>query len=269
MAYSWGYCKENGPHTWPEHFPAAKGTNQTPIDIVPSEAVYDATLKDKQIKYTYVPANSKSVTNNGHSFQVAIDGTGSLLEGGPLKNKFRIEQFHFHWGKTSSTGSEHRINGQMYAAELHLVHWNTDQFASFGEAAAANNGLCVLGVFVQAGKEHTGLKKITDLLPKIKYAGDKVDIEGGFDPACMLPSDTSKYWTYSGSLTTPPCYESVNWIVFKEPIEMSEAQLNNFRSLVSYKKDVDKLADDFGGLIIENYRPPLPLAGRQVRSSFN
>ena len=40
------------------------------------------------------------------------------LEGGPLEHKYKVAQFHFHWGKTNETGSEHRINDKMYAAEV-------------------------------------------------------------------------------------------------------------------------------------------------------
>ena len=40
------------------------------------------------------------------------------LRGGPLKTKYRFEQFHFHWGDEDFKGSEHRVDGKMYAAEV-------------------------------------------------------------------------------------------------------------------------------------------------------
>lgn len=46
-----------------------------------------------------------------------------------------------------------------------------------------------------------------------------------FDPACLLPSNTNDYWTYHGSLTTPPLTESVTWIVMKQHIEVSHDQV--------------------------------------------
>lgn len=48
-----------------------------------------------------------------------------------------------------------------------------------------------------------------------------------FDPKTLLPS-TLDYWTYDGSLTTPPLLESVTWIVLKESISVSSAQVSSF-----------------------------------------
>merc|ERR1712150_382621 len=134
----------------------------------------------------------------------------------------------------------------------------------------SDNGLCVLGMFLKPGKEHAGLKKMTDMLSQVPYSGDSVDMRGGFDPATLLPGNTKKYWSYLGSLTTPPCYESVTWVVFEEPIEVSEAQLKAFRSMKQHAKGGKMPADanDFDGYIVENYRPPLPRGGRLLRASF-
>jgi len=40
----------------------------------------------------------------------------------------------------------------------------------------------------------------------------------------------NNYWTYDGSLTTPPYYESVKWIVFADVIEMSEDQVEYLKN---------------------------------------
>lgn len=270
MAHHWGYTKENGPSTWPHVAPAARGLHQSPIDIRTEETMFDSHLQTKPLKIQYVPANSKTLINNGHSVQVVIDGEGSLLEGGPYPHHYRVEQFHFHWGKTSQVGAEHLIDGKTHAAELHIVHWNSELFSSFAEAAKSANGLAVLCVFIQSGEEHPGLKKLVELLPRVKFAGDKTEIPGGFDPKSLLPADMSKYWTYSGSLTTPPCYESVRFILFKEPIQVSEEQLNAFRQLVGHgKTEKTHHEDEYHGHIINNFRPPLPLNDRKVMASFN
>ena len=62
-----------GPETWAEHFPAAKGNRQTPIDIIPSWAKYDAKLKEKPLKFKYDPSKCKTILNTGASFQVPMD----------------------------------------------------------------------------------------------------------------------------------------------------------------------------------------------------
>ncbi|TRZ04093.1 hypothetical protein DNTS_029856 [Danionella cerebrum] len=62
---------------------------------------------------------------------------------------YRLKQFHFHWGGKGCSGSEHTIAGRTYLSELHLVHWNAIKYKSFGEAAAAPDGLAVLGIFLE------------------------------------------------------------------------------------------------------------------------
>ncbi|CAD5117577.1 DgyrCDS6335 [Dimorphilus gyrociliatus] len=252
MAASWGYLNTNGPDTWSADFPAAKGDKQTPINIVTGDTKLESNLKSKPISVSYKPENSRKLKNTGHSCQVVIDGEGSSLKGGPLESDYKIEQFHFHWGKSNDVGSEHTIDGEMFAGELHLVHWDSSRFGSFAEAVDKPSGLCVLGIFLKIGQENEALKKLTDQFNNIKEPNASIDLVGGFDPASLLP-DTERYWTYDGSLTTPPCFESVKWVLFKEPIEISEAQLNEFRSLSSLD----------GGCMGNNYRPVMPLNDRQ------
>jgi len=193
-----------------------------------------------------------------------------VLTGGPYPHKYKAEQFHFHWGKVSSHGAEHRVNGKRHAAELHIVHWNTELYPSFAEAAKSSTGLAVLGVFLTVGPtENPSLSKLVDLLPQVQHAEDAMDLPGGFDPASLLPADRSSYWTYSGSLTTPPCYESVRFLIFKDTVSVSEAQLNAFRALRSYKKDSAAHEKDLNqGRIVDNFRHTYPLNDRKILSSF-
>lgn len=266
---NWGYSATDGPSTWVNVAPAAAGHNQSPIDIHPAKAQYDATLKDHPLQTTYVPSHARSITNNGKSITVAYDPEGSSLTGGPLKHKYQLAQFHFHWGSHSDRGSEHRIDGKMYASEAHLVHYNTDLYSNAADAMKSHDGLAVLGVFLKAGKAHAGFQKVVDLAHKVPFNGDEAAVSEGYDPSLLLPEDRSKYWTYPGSLTTPPCYESVTWVVFKEPVEVSEEQLNALRSLKRYLKTEDApIADNYKGRMVENYRPPLALGSRVLRTSF-
>lgn len=117
------------------------------------------------------------------------------------------------------------MDGESFAGELHLVHWDKSKYGSFTEAAGQPDGLAVLGVFLKVGKHHPEMDKIAQLLPFITHKGDRITLREAIDPAKLLPEDTT-YWTYLGSLTTPPFYESVIWIVFKHAIEVSEEQVS-------------------------------------------
>jgi len=263
MTSSWGYTKGDGPETWLEKFPAARGPRQSPIDISTSNCVNAEHLSQRPLRIAFGPNAVRSVVNTGYGFKVNVDGEGSELAGGPLQNKYRVDQFHFHWGRDDTCGSEHTIDGQCYPSEVHLVHWNSEKYASIGEAVTKDDGLAVLGALIKVGKEHQELAKLIDLLPSIKYKSDQVSFTDAFDLMSLLPGN-KEYWTYEGSLTTPPCNESVTWFVFKEPIEMSSDQLRAFRELCSYCQCDDCPDDEFEGKILLNFRPPLSVGERVV-----
>ncbi|XP_074032851.1 carbonic anhydrase 1 [Leptinotarsa decemlineata] len=262
MALDWGYGPTNGPNTWPQCYPEAAGQKQSPIDINPVDL---KTLNaNKKLEWKYVPENTDDVSNPGYGWKVHVHGHGSELTGGPLEGKYILEQFHCHWGESNDKGSEHTINGQTFAGELHLVHWNSTKYQSFGEAAQHPDGLCVLGVFLKPGKKHDEIEKVVAQLEKIEFKGESTKIFGPLNPALLLP-ENSGYYTYQGSLTTPPCSECVVWIVFKEPIEVSNEQLTAFRNLKSYCKEDSCPCDEFKGYVKSNFRPTLPVGQREVK----
>uniref|UniRef100_A0A8D2JM20 Carbonic anhydrase 7 n=1 Tax=Varanus komodoensis TaxID=61221 RepID=A0A8D2JM20_VARKO len=123
--------------------------------------------------------------------------------------------------------------------ELHLVHWNAKKYMSFGEAMAAPDGLAVVGVFLEGTKT------------QFKH----------FSPSRLLPPCLD-YWTYPGSLTTPPLHESVTWMVLKDPIRISDKQMEKFRTLLFTTEEDERVQ------MVNNFRPPQPLKGRVVRASF-
>nr|XP_048287253.1 carbonic anhydrase 7 isoform X2 [Myodes glareolus] len=143
---------------------------------------------------------------------------------------------------------------------LHLVHWNAKKYSTFGEAAAAPDGLAVVGVFLETGDEHPSMNRLTDALYMVRFKDTKAQFNY-FNPKCLLPT-SRHYWTYPGSLTTPPLSESVTWIVLREPIRISERQMEKFRSLLFTSEDDDRIH------MVNNFRPPQPLKGRVVRASF-
>ncbi|XP_063701673.1 carbonic anhydrase 1 [Culicoides brevitarsis] len=266
MSTSWGYSAENGPAVWGKLFPLANGNRQSPVNIETKSNI-QKTGNFSPLQFKYVPENTRSLVNPGYCWRVDVNGEGSQLTGGPLNSDtFVLEQFHSHWGCSNERGSEHTVDGVSYAGELHLVHWDKSKYSSFAEAAGQPDGLAVLGVFLKVGKHHEEMDKIAQLLPFITHKGDRITLPHAIDPAKLLPKDTN-YWTYLGSLTTPPFYESVIWIVFKDPIEVSEEQIALFRQLKCHDVHEESPYDALGGHVINNFRPPLPLGNRTLRES--
>nr|XP_002719936.1 carbonic anhydrase 5B, mitochondrial isoform X1 [Oryctolagus cuniculus] len=236
------------------------GDRQSPINIRWRDSVYDPGLKPLTISYD--PATCLHIWNNGYSFLVEFEDSTdkSVIEGGPLDHNYRLKQFHFHWGAIDAWGSEHTVDSKCYPAELHLVHWNAVKFESFEDAAVEENGLAVIGVFLKLGKHHKELQKLVETFPSIKHKDTLVEF-GSFDPSCLMPT-CPDYWTYSGSLTTPPLSESVTWIIKKQPVEVDHDQLEQFRTLL-FTSEGEKEKR-----MVDNFRPLQPLMNRTVRSSF-
>ncbi|TRY77940.1 hypothetical protein TCAL_10905 [Tigriopus californicus] len=264
MSGPWGYHSANGPEKWHEQFPIAKdGCRQSPIDIETDTAEDSGDFPS--LTYRYKPENTKAIQNTGASWMVSVDSEGSSLKGGPLEQEHALWQFHAHWGDDGTKGSEHTLDGRRFASELHLVHWNKEKYGTPEEAAAQPDGLAVLGIFLKETEDvnHPELDKICDLLPQIQYKGEKAKFPVPLNPAKLLP-ESKVFFTYEGSLTTPPLYESVTWIVFKEPIEVSKAQLNFMRELLIVPEvESNKLkAED---KMVNNFRPPVPKGNRKLR----
>ncbi|MGH0118113.1 UNVERIFIED_CONTAM: hypothetical protein FKN15_043613 [Acipenser sinensis] len=288
---------------WQSPLSVPGGRRQSPINITLRDSLHDPHLKPLKIRYD--PNTCTQIWNNGYSFLVEFDDSTdkSTLSGGPLLNQYRLCQFHFHWGESNAVGSEHTIDGTLFPAELHLVHWNSSKYKSFEEAVMEGDGLAVVAVFLKIGKRHEGLQKLVDALPAVRHKigkrheglqklvdalpavrhKDSVVEFTSFNPSCLLPTCLD-YWTYSGSLTTPPLTESVAWIIKKRPVEVSHDQLAVFRSLLFTSADEEEqksMLAVFRSLLftsadeeeqksmVNNFRLQQPLMNRTVRSSFS
>lgn len=254
-----------GPQSWADrHLQLSlPGHRQSPIDIRTDEVQLNPKLMRNPLRWKY-PKETVELVNTGYCWKAHVHGEGSILEGGPLQNnKYELEQYHCHWGENDNVGAEHLINGQSYAAEIHFVNWNK-KYGHFNEALKYGDGLAVLGVFLKVGKENPELNKLVDLMSNIKYKNQVSSFKDVLDPTKLLPAKGA-YYTYLGSLTTPPCNECVIWIVFKDPIEVSARQLEAFRQMTSLDKDC---CISNNGKILNNYRPPLPKEDRVVNIGY-
>uniref|UniRef100_A0A493TM76 Carbonic anhydrase n=2 Tax=Anas platyrhynchos TaxID=8839 RepID=A0A493TM76_ANAPP len=247
------------PAHWHEHFPIANGERQSPIAISSKSARYDASLKP--LSFSYDAGTAKSIVNNGHSFNVEFDDSSdkSVLQGGALDGVYRLVQFHIHWGSCEGQGSEHTVDGVKYDAELHIVHWNV-KYGKFAEAVKHPDGLAVVGIFMKVGNAKPEIQKVVDALNSIQTKGKQASFTN-FDPTGLLPA-CRDYWTYPGSLTTPPLLECVIWHVLKEPITVSPEQMCKLRGLC-FNAENEPVCH-----MVDNWRPCQPLKSREVRASF-
>lgn len=202
----WNY--EN-PEQWgdiSEEYRACKiGNQQSPIDL---DFSVKSELKPVEIHYQDIPLR---VINNGHSIQVNNKLDNFIIID---DQKFDLLQFHFHHP------SEHTVTGKVYPMELHFVHKNQE------------GNLAVLAVFLKEGKENKTLKQIWDVMPSEK-SPEKYLADLKISPSQLLPTNPDSY-RYFGSLTTPPCSEIVNWVIFREALEISPAQCQQFQNIFPF-----------------------------------
>lgn len=201
----WSYEGEGAPANWaklqPNFATCATGKRQSPIDIRDGIRVDLETIKfDYQISMF-------RIIDNGHTVQVNV-GSGSSI--GLMGRQFELIQLHFH------RPSEERVNGKAYDMVIHLVHKDMD------------NRLAVIAVLLEKGSEHPVIQTLWNNLP-LEVNQDVVPTVP-IDLNQLLPEHRN-YWTYMGSLTTPPCTEDVLWIVFKQPVQISPEQLAIFSRL--------------------------------------
>lgn len=223
----WGYDKEISPEHWgelDEHYKVCKtGKNQTPINITNP---YKSAIKHNlNINYN---ATAQDIVFNGHTVQINTKKEDHRNYIVIDQQKYFLKQFHFH------TPSENQIRGKNFPLELHFVNQNE------------TGDLTVVAVMFNIGQMNTEWNNFwADL--SLKENDDKI-LSRQLHLNKLLPKKLD-YYRFSGSLTTPPCTEGVNWIVLKYPLTISSQQLQAFKMLIANQ---------------DNHRPIQPLNGRIV-----
>ena len=201
----WSYEGDSGPANWSkinvDWGKCGNGSRQSPIDIRDGMKV-----ELEQISFDYRPS-SFNVVDNGHTVQVGVSGGNYIT----VQNRmFELQQFHFH------RPSEERINGKAFEMVVHLVHRDAE-----GRQA-------VLALLLERGAPQATIQTVWNNLPLEKFETMQPTIL--LDPAEMLPARRD-YYTYMGSMTEPPCSEGVLWMVMKQPVQASPAQMALFSRL--------------------------------------
>ena len=220
----WSYQGEGNPAQWGKIDAANarcdSGQRQSPIDI------RDGIRVDlESINFDYKPVRF-NVIDTGHTIEVNLGAGNSITL---LGRRYDLVQFHFH------KPSEERINGIGYDMVVHLLHKDSD------------GKMVVIAALVKQGKTNSLVQTIWNNMPLEK--NETVQASGLIDVSQLIPTGR-EYYTYMGSLTTPPCTEGVQWIVFKEPIDLSQDQISIF-----------------GRLYPMNARPVQSTAGRLIKES--
>ena len=218
---NWTYEGKTGPLEWGKLDPAykacSKGHEQSPIDI--RGAHLNKALKPIEFHYVAGPV---TLENNGHTVIVHVDPGSYIVAGGV---RYDLVQFHFHHP------GEESVKGKLSDMDIHLVH------------KSADGKLAVIAVRLSEdlGRPNATLATLWQHLPKT--AGTTAKITDMVNPGGLLPADRG-YWTYTGSLTAPPCTEVVRWFVFEEDLSVSRDQWRAFAAL--YKVNSRPLQDTHG-----------------------
>ncbi|ESO96283.1 hypothetical protein LOTGIDRAFT_239341 [Lottia gigantea] len=259
----WGYEKD-GAAKWKDTFATCGLNSQSPIDIQTEGVVVKNDLGTFKLT-GYGGSIGMNMSNNGHTAKVVFNGD-LYVENGGLPAKYKLAQFHFHWGSDNTKGSEHIINGNAFPMEVHFVHFK-DSLGSLGAAVSEPEGLAVLGFFFEISEtDNKVLNNIIDHLANITDpSGNSEVVLSAQKFEDLLPKNLDNFYRYSGSLTTPPCSETVVWTVFEDTIKISSSQMAKFREMFSSEVD----AQNNHVHLQNNYRPVQLLHSRKVYSSHN
>ena len=207
-ATHWSYEGDDGPEHWGELSPdysfCREGSNQSPVDLV---ADFDVELPELVFQYH---GTALREVHDGHTIRVDIE-PGSFLEIPEFGIRSELKQAHFH------SPSEHTVNGKFFAMEFHMVHVHHD------------GRITVVGLMIEEGEENPMLSKLWAFMPE--KAGDRTEAPLTVFQSGVMPP-TRNYFSYNGSLTTPPCSEGVRWVVLRDPLTASAEQIERFKERV-------------------------------------
>jgi carbonic anhydrase len=220
------YVGKNGPVNWGKLDPAfhacSDGKQQSPIDI--RGAHLNKSLPPIEFHYL---TSAATIENNGHTVMITPNPGSYIIAAGV---RYDLQQFHFHHP------AEEAVKGKLDDMDVHLVH------------KSAEGKLVVIAVRFREDPDRANAVLATLWTQMPTQAGQKNNV-AMVNPGGLLPADRG-YWTYAGSLTTPPCTEGVRWYVLEQDLPVSREQLRYF-----------------GGVEKLNSRPIQDTHGRRIEAN--